>query len=226
MILAAGRGERMRPLTDTLPKPLQQVQGRPLIQWQIEALVAAGFTELVINHAWLGEQIEAFVGNGSQWGASVQWSREGQALGTAGGIVTALPHLTAPRFLVVSADIFTGYSYDLLKSLVEDGFAPHIAAHLVLVAGELGHPDFSLREGRVVPLADPGFTYGNIGVFQREFFAGLPAHRKIELGPLLHRAVEQQQLSGELFTGPWFNVGSVADLNRLNRPEFSPKADA
>jgi MurNAc alpha-1-phosphate uridylyltransferase len=113
----------------------------------------------------------------------------------------------------------------LLKSLVEEGFSAHIAAHLVLVAGELGHPDFSLKDGRVVPLAEPGFTYGNIGVFQREFFAGLPAHQKIELGPLLHRAVEQQRLSGELFTGPWFNVGSVADLNRLNRPECSPKAD-
>lgn len=226
MILAAGRGERMRPLTDTVPKPLQQVHGRPLIEWQIEALVGAGFTQLVINHAWLGQQIEERVGDGSAWGASVQWSREGKALGTAGGIVTALPLLTAPRFLVVSADIFTHYDYRRLKPLVDQGLPEQTQAHLVLVPAEQGHPDFSLAHGRVGPLQSPGFTYGNIGVFQRDFFKGLPAYQNIELGPMLHRAVEQQQLSGEAFAGPWFNVGSVADLERLNRSPLLSKASS
>lgn len=221
MILAAGRGERMRPLTDTCPKPLQQVRGKPLIQWQIEALVAAGFSRLVINHAWLGEQIEAFVGDGHAWGAEVAWSRESEALGTAGGIVTALPLLKAVRFLVVSADIFTGYDYSQLQRLVDEGLPTNCDAHLVLVSGRLGHPDFSLRQQRVTALSEPGLTYGNMGVFSQHFFAGLPAQQKLELGPMLHRAVKQQRLSGERFEGQWCNVGTVADLAALNQAKVA-----
>jgi MurNAc alpha-1-phosphate uridylyltransferase len=217
MILAAGRGERMRPLTDHLPKPLQQVQGRPLIMWQIEALAAAGFNRLVINHAWLGQQIETQVGDGRRWGVEIHWSRESQALGTAGGIVTALPLLNAPRFAVVSADIFTSYDYSQLQRLVDEGLPAHCSAHLVLVSGCLGHPDFSLRQQRVVPLAQPALTYGNIGVFSRDFFAGLPPQQKLELGPMLHAAIVQQRLSGERFEGQWSNVGTMADLEALNR---------
>ena len=209
MILAAGRGERMRPLTDHIPKPLQCVHGKPLIVWQIEGLRAAGFTDLVINHAWLGEQIEALVGDGARFGVRVRWSREGVALGTAGGVATALHLLTEPEFLVVSADIFTGFW----------GFwgqTPSDDAHLVLVDEPSVKTDFSLQDGRVIPAGQKALTYGNIGLFRRSFFATTEPGKTAELGPLLHQAVARGTVSGELFTGQWVNVGSADDLAHLN----------
>ncbi len=219
MILAAGRGERMRPLTDTVPKPLQTVHGKPLILWQVERLAAAGFTDLVINHAWLGQQIEDAIGNGARWGVTVRWSREGTALGTAGGVATALPLLRAPAFVLVSADLYTTYDYARLKrplaALLQDPQG-HSEAHLVLVNDACYPKDFSLREGRVAVAGQDAGTYGNIGVFRRRFFEGLPSGRSAELGPLLHAAVARGALTGEWFDGRWANVSSVADLEQLN----------
>lgn len=219
MILAAGRGERMRPLTDAVPKPLQTVHGKPLILWQVERLAAAGFTDLVINHAWLGQQIENAIGDGARWGVTVRWSREGTALGTAGGVATALPLLRAPAFVLVSADLYTTYDYARLKrplaALLQDPQG-HTEAHLVLVNDAHYPKDFSLREGRVAVAGQDAGTYGNIGVFHRRFFEGLPSGRSAELGSLLHAAVARGALTGEWFDGRWANVSSVADLEQLN----------
>ena len=226
MILAAGRGERMRPLTDHIPKPLQCVHGKPLIVWQIEGLRAAGFTDLVINHAWLGEQIEALVGDGARFGVRVRWSREGVALGTAGGVATALHLLTEPEFLVVSADIFTNFwtlwgqtPHGVRPREGSDplgGQTPSDEAHLVLVDEPSVKTDFSLKEGRVIAAGQKALTYGNIGFFRRSFFATTEPGKTAELGPLLHQAVARGTVSGELFAGQWVNVGSAEDLARLN----------
>lgn len=253
MILAAGRGERMRPLTDQVPKPLQCVQGKALIEWQIEALVRAGLRQLVINVSWLQDQIRDHVGDGARWGAQVQWSCEEQALGTAGGVVTALPWLTDPAFLVVSADIFTRFDYTALLqgwqhaqsqdlsflqadapaqppepfSHLPDptsrpaGGAPCSGlpgAHLVLVQDARHPADFSLQAGRI-HLPQPGGpvgTYGNMGVYRRSFFDALPAHQDLALGPLLRRAAAAGQLTGQWCRALWENVGTAADLARLN----------
>ncbi len=220
MILAAGRGERMRPLTDTVPKPLQTVRGKPLILWQVERLVAAGFTEIVINHAWLGEQIEAAIGNGARWGCSVRWSREGTALGTAGGVATALPLLTAPAFLLVSADIYTTYDYARLKAPLASLLAEPLGAtegHLVLVKDPRYPRDFSLQGKHVATAGQDAGTYGNIGVFRRRFFEMLAPGQPAELGPLLHAAVARGALSGEWHGGCWANVGTAADLEQLEQ---------
>ena len=221
MILAAGRGERMRPLTDRMPKPLQEVRGKPLIVWQIEHLALAGFNRLVINHAWLGAQLEDFVGDGHEWGVSVTWSREGQPLGTAGGVLQALPLLDVDVFLLVSADIHTHYDFRAMArrmDLWSAGQGSHWLAHLVLIQDHRYPADFSLREGRVVPPAQGAGTYGNIGLYRRSFFdgTGLSSGPTSELGPLLRPAVDCGQVSGEWYEGSWTNVGRVEDLDRLN----------
>ncbi len=218
MILAAGRGERMRPLTDLVPKPLQVVHGKPLIVWQVERLAAAGFTDLVINHAWLGEQIEDAIGDGARWGVTVRWSREGTALGTAGGVATALPLLTAQAFLLVSADLYTTYRYARLRAPLEDFIADPAGiteAHLVLVDDPRYPQDFSLLDNRVTAVGQNAGTYGNMGVFRRRFFEALPPGQPAELGPLLHAAVARNVVSGEYYRGRWVNVGTAADLEQL-----------
>ena len=217
MLLAAGRGERMRPLTDRSPKPLQPVRGRPLIDWQLERLAAAGVTEVVVNHAWLGAQIEAFVGDGSRWGLSVRWSREGTALGTAGGVAAALPLLDAPVFLVVSADLYTDFDYArLLRRAAALASDPDTDAHCVLVADPAYPGDFSLVRGRLRAPAQNAGTYGNMGVYRRAFFETRVPGQSAELGPLLRAAVAAGRVSGEWFDGVWANVGTAADLDRLN----------
>ncbi|MBU6504932.1 MAG: nucleotidyltransferase family protein [Betaproteobacteria bacterium] len=217
MLLAAGRGERMRPLTDRCPKPLQTVRGRPLIDWQLQRLAAAGVRDVVVNHAWLGEQIEAFVGDGGRWGLSVRWSREGTALGTAGGVASALPLLQSPLLLVVSADLYTDYDYArLLRRAADLEARTDTDAHLVLVADPAFPRDFSLQDGRVVPPGQNAGTYGNMGVYRRAFFETLAPGHAAELGPLLRAAVAAGRVSGEWFDGAWANVGTAADLDRLN----------
>ncbi len=217
MVLAAGRGERMRPLTDTCPKPLQRVRGEPLIHWQLAALAAAGLTRVVINHAWLGEQIEAFVGDGGRYGLTVRWSREGEARGTAGGVIAALPLLRAPLLLVVSADLHSAYDYRHLVARAGElaRGEPETLAHGVLVADPAYPRDFSLEGNRMVPPGQVAGTYGNMGVYRRAFFEhAAPGAR--ELGPLLRAAVARRAVTGEWYGGPWANVGTVADLERVN----------
>jgi MurNAc alpha-1-phosphate uridylyltransferase len=214
MLLAAGRGERLRPLTDRTPKPLLQVRGRALIEWHLEALARAGIDAVVINLSWLGEQIRARVGGGERYGLQVRYSEEpAGALETGGGIFQALPLLGAAPFIVVNADIHTDFDYARLA------IAPGALAHLVLVPNPEHHPrgDFSLREGRVLAAGEPRHTYAGIGLYRPELFAGCSPGR-FPLLPLLLRASAAAQLHGELYAGHWADVGSAARLAALNRP--------
>lgn len=210
MILAAGRGERMRPLTDTTPKPLLEVHGKPLIVHHVEALARAGFSELVVNLSWLGEQIRARLGGGREFGVSIAYSEEPQALETAGGIRQALP-LLGDRFAVVNADIFTTYDFARLRK----SDAP---AHLVLVPNPAHHRggDFSLAGGLVGNRGDPLYTFSGISCYRRPFFEGLEPG-KVPLAPLLREAAERGEVSGELFEGDWTDIGRPERLEELNR---------
>jgi len=237
MILAAGRGERMRPLTDHTPKPLLQVGGKPLIVWHIERLRAAGFSHIVINHAHLGQQIEDALGNGAALGVSIEYSREVSALETAGGIATALPLIDAEVFTVVNGDIYCEYDFSRLAEPMARLAAGHDQAHLVLVDNPPQHPngDFVLDAGRVtasplmssapavpgtVSLADTQhparFTFSGIGVYRRDLFADTAAGIKAPLAPLLRQAIDAGRISGEHFGGRWVDVGTPARLAALD----------
>lgn len=212
MILAAGRGERMRPLTDTVPKPMLRVAGKPLIEWHVEALAAVGIREIVINLAWLGEQIREHLGDGRRWAVNIAYSPEEQALETGGGVFQALPLLGEQPFVLLSADVWTDYPLARLLQLPQ----PHDMAHFVMVPNPEFHPrgDFALAAGRIVP-AGERLTYGNVGVFRPGFFAGCQPGR-FALAPLMHRWVEQGRISGECHQGQWHNLGTPAQLEVLN----------
>ena len=209
MILAAGRGERLRPLTDTVPKPLLEVRGRPLIEHHLEALSRAGFAEIVINLSWLGNQVRNHLGNGSDFNLAIEYSDEPEALETAGGILQALP-LLGERFIVVNADIFTDYDFSRLKR--SDG-----KVHLVLVQNPQHNPDgdFSLVESTVGNDGPTRYTFSGISQYHRSFFDGLVPGKQA-LAPLLHTAAKQQQVTGELFTGAWSDIGTLERLQALN----------
>ena len=219
MILAAGRGERLRPLTDTTPKPLLPVGGKPLIAWLIERLVASGIDELVVNHAHLGGQLESALGDGSRWGARIAWSREPVALETAGGIVRALPLLGGAPFLVLSGDIHTEFDFQRLVPVAADiAAAPERrAAHFVLVDNPPWHPagDMGLVEGRVRK-DGPKLTYGNIAVFHPALFEGIEPGTRLSLFPWAYRFVEAGRVTGERYAGAWDNVGTPEQLAALD----------
>ncbi len=214
MILAAGRGERMRPLTDSVPKPLLQAGGKPLIAWTIEALVRAGFTELVINHAHLGERIEAALGDGSAWGASIRYSPEGAALETAGGIVKALP-LLGEAFLVVNGDIYSDIDYRGLARLQRGTEL----AHIVLVPNPPHNPsgDFALEGGRLRNRGEPMLTFSGIGVYRAELFRGLVTGEPAKLAPLLRAAAHRGRAGGGIHAGVWQDIGTPQRLAKLDR---------
>lgn len=217
MILAAGVGERMRPLTDSTPKPLLEVGGMPLIEHHIARLQAAGFKELVINVSHLGEQIEAYCGAGDRWGVSIAYSREPQPLETAGGILQAMPLLGNEPFLVVNGDIWTTTPFDTLRHYA---LGRGEAAHLVFVKNPPQHPlgDFQLTADGMVRAregAEPGVTYAGIGIYSAQFFVGA-APGKLPLRPLLDAAIEQGVLGGRLFAGEWEDVGTPERLRALN----------
>lgn len=211
MILAAGRGERMRPLTDLLPKPLLAAGGKPLIVHHIEKLAAAGVTQLVINHAWLGHKLVAALGDGSALGVSIHWSAEESALETAGGIVQALPLLGREPFLVINGDTWLDLDYRALVSqpLGED------LAHLWLVPNPPQHPqgDFSLQAGRV--LDTPALTFSGVGLYHPAAFAGLPCGAR-KLAPLLRDWMAQGRVGGSLLAGEWRDIGTVDRLRELD----------
>lgn len=223
MILAAGRGERMRPLTDRTPKPLLPVAGRPLIVWHIERLAAAGFRDVVINHAHLGEQIEALLGGGEAWGLQIRYSPEPPgALETAGGIANALPLLgTDEPFLVINGDIFCDWN----PARATSALRPGDRAHLVLVPNPPQHPqgDFSLLEPEVgsdatsFDGAGAMRTFAGIGVYRSELFAGIERGRPAKLAPLLRAAMDEKTVSGELHRGRWVDVGTPQRLEDLDR---------
>lgn len=213
MILAAGRGKRMRPLTDFLPKPLLKVGGKTLIEHQIESLAAAGYLDLVINHAHLGAQIEAHLGTGDRYGVRIHWSREPEAaLETGGGIFQALPMLEGEAFLVVNADIWTDFPYARLANPITG------LAHLVLVDNPPEHPqgDFVLRDAVVQAEGAPCLTFSGIGVYHRDLFRGCqPGH--FPLAPLLRNAMKNGQVSGEHYSGVWRDIGTPDRLGELER---------
>lgn len=231
MILAAGRGERMRPLTDMTPKPLLKVADQCLIEYHIKALVKAGVTRLIINHAWLGEQIEQALGDGSQYGASIQYSPEAAALETAGGIINALSLLGEEPFIVTNGDIFTDYPYeDLLKLKLSQW------AHLVMVDNPSHHPqgDFYYQNNTVLnpeekvlnpekkvlkqndDLSRGKYTYSGIALFDPVFFHHLAAGKRA-LAPLLRAAMDKRQVGGEYYQGLWLDIGTPERLYQLDK---------
>ncbi len=218
MILAAGRGERMRPLTDHTPKPLLVAGGKPLIVWHLERLAIAGLREIVINHAHLGAQIEAVLGNGSQWGLSIRYSPEPPgALETAGGIATALPLLGDAPFLVVNGDVYCDVDFGRFFELTVEGWKP--AAHLVMVENPAHHAggDFSLDGERVIyARGEQTLTYAGIGVFSPSFFADVQPGTIMKLRPLLDAAIATGTLTGERFAGRWVDVGTPQRLAELD----------
>ncbi len=218
MILAAGRGERMRPLSDTLPKPLLRAGKHSLIEWQIRRLVAAGIHEIVINHAWLGAAIEAALGDGAALGAQLRYSAESRALETAGGIRLALALLGDAPFAAVSADIYCEYDYRRLVDVaatLQEGEGP--CAHLVLTANPPYHPDgdMALQDGHI-RRDGSRLTYANIGVFHPEIFRVLPPGEKRALFPWLYQFVDSGQVTGELYQGRWENIGTPEQLQALD----------
>ncbi len=212
MILAAGKGERMRPLTLTTPKPLVQVGGVPLIEYHLKALAAAGFTEVVINHAWLGQQIEDHLGDGSRFGLTIQYSPEGEPLETGGGIFRALPLLGDEAFVVVNGDIWTDYDFTRLRQPIAG------LAHLVLADNPDHHRkgDFTLAGGQVQDAQPdaPTLTYSGIAVLHPQLFAGC-TEGAFKLAPLLREAMAQGRVSGERLPGQWVDVGTHERLAQV-----------
>lgn len=213
MILAAGRGERMRPLTDDRPKPLLQAGGKSLIEYHLDALRGVGIHEIVINTAWQGQKLRDALGNGERCGVAIRYSDEApSALETGGGIFKALPYLGPGPFLVVNGDIWTDWQLDRRFALDDRDLA-----HLVLVPNPEHHPkgDFSLQDGRVTEGDDPRFTFSGIGVYRAEFFAGCQPGA-FPLLPLFKRAIAARRVSGELHPGRWFDIGTPARLATLD----------
>ncbi|AQG99552.1 mannose-1-phosphate guanylyltransferase [Burkholderia sp. KK1] len=220
MIFAAGRGERMRPLTDTCPKPLLEAGGKPLIVWQIERLAAAGIETIVINHAWLGAQIESTLGDGSRWGVALRYSLETEALETAGGIAKALHLIGDGVFIAVSGDVFCDFDYAALRdraaalsALDEPGM------HLVMVPNPPFHAkgDFALRDDGMLALdGEPRFTFGNIGLYDTRMFRDLAPGTRRALTPYYRETIAAGRASGELYAGRWENVGTPAQLQALD----------
>jgi len=212
MILSAGRGERMRPLTDHTPKPLLMVAGKPLIVWHIERLKEAGFGEIVINIAHLGQKIIDALGNGSSFGVAIEYSdeREEGALETAGGIIKALPILGNGAFLVVNGDVWCDYEFEVDMKLEGD------LAHLLLVPNPPHHPhgDFGLEEGRVTLDGLKRFTYSGIGYYDPALFHPLPYGQR-PLAPILQSHIATQQISGRLYTREWRDIGTPQRLGEL-----------
>ena len=224
-LLAAGRGERMRPLTDSLPKPLLSIQNKPLLVWHLESLAKAHIQEVVINHAWLGEKIEATLGNGKQFGLHIQYSPEESALETAGGICKALP-IIAPEnyFLVINGDVF---SPNLpITQILETASRMRLdvskpLAHLLMVPNPVQHPegDFYLEGSTVKSTGSADaekLTFSGIGIYHKDLFKDLEFGAPAKLAPLLRTAMEQNKVSGEKYLGPWHDVGTPQRLQELN----------
>lgn len=215
MILAAGKGERLRPLTLHTPKPLVRAAGVPLIEYHVRALAAAGFTELVINHAWLGRQIEDYLGDGARFGVRIAYSAEGEPLETGGGIFKALSLLGDQPFVLVNGDIFTDYPFAQLRRPLSG------LAHLVLVANPTHHAggDFCLQGGQVsdAQAGEGNLTYSGLAVLSPVLFAECQPGA-FKLAPLLRQAMAAGQVSGEQFAGCWVDVGTherLAEVERL-----------
>jgi len=212
MILAAGRGERMRPLTDTIPKPLLPVGGKPLIVHHIERLREAGFRDIIINLGHLGHLLPKTLGDGSRWGVNIYYSdeQESGALESLGGIVNALPLLGDEPFLVVNGDIFCDYPFDA-------NFTPKEKAHIILVPNPTHNEkgDFGLEKDYVCNVARNMFTFSGIGYYHPSLFTNIPATKE-PLAPLLRELADRQELTGELYEGLWHDIGTPQRLKEIN----------
>ncbi|WP_215780428.1 N-acetylmuramate alpha-1-phosphate uridylyltransferase MurU [Paludibacterium sp. B53371] len=225
MIMAAGRGERMRPLTDHTPKPLLQAGAETLIGWHLRRLAACGIREVVINHAWLGEQLEAALADGQRYGVQIRWSAEGEALETAGGVAKALPLLGDEPFLLISADILSDLDFALLAQRTAQLDGHQHLAHLMLIDNPPHRPggDFTLHpDGKVTREPQgglPRLTYSGFGAFHPRLFAELARRSPVKL-PLLAVLLEGMlagQVTGERFTGQWLDVGTPERLQQAER---------
>jgi MurNAc alpha-1-phosphate uridylyltransferase len=221
MILAAGRGERMRPLSDATPKPLLRVGGKPLVVWQIEALARAGFRDIVVNIAHRADQFVDALGDGAALGVRIAWSREDEPLETAGGVATAIDRLAAGPALIVSADIWTRFDYRSLRPRIDamrDTTATRERVHLVMVPNPPYHAagDFALAGDRIEDDGPARLTFGNIGVYDTALFRELPRGVKLKMLPLYRQWIGRRIVSGERYDGPWTNVGTPADLASLD----------
>jgi N-acetyl-alpha-D-muramate 1-phosphate uridylyltransferase len=223
MILAAGRGERMRPLTDELPKPLLQAGGKPLIAWHLQRLARAGIREVVINHAWLGDRIEAALGDGLAFGVRIRYSAEQTALETAGGVARAMPLLQAQDspFLLVSADTFCDFDYGRAHTIALQMAHARLGCWCVMVGNPEHHRggDFHLAQGLLQssPIRQPQLTYSGIGLFTPRMFAEVPGGQKSPLRPWLEREIAAGRAAGEYHGGLWFDIGTAQRLAELNR---------
>ena len=216
MLLAAGRGERLRPITDSLPKPLVEIAGKPLIVYHLEALARAEVRDVVINLSWLGEKIRGALGDGSRHGVRITYSEEGPVpLETGGGIHRALPLLGPGPFLVVNSDVWTDVDFSRVLTLEEDA-----AARLLLAPNPPQHPrgDFGLDGDYVVEREAGRFTYTGIGIYRPDLFAGCTPG-KFPLLPLLQRAIAARRLRGEVYRGEWLDIGSPDRLTWLDARE-------
>lgn len=229
MIFAAGRGERMRPLTDTCPKPLLKVRGRPLIVWHILNLVRAGITDIVVNHAHLGHMIEETLGNGEQFGAKIAYSAEGTALETAGGIAKARHLLGDEPFLALAADIYCPhFNFEQVIGVLEDNDVwghPHAldkrdVAWLYLVKNPAHNPhgDFALNSFSIINEGEPRLTFSGIGVYRPSIFDAITAGESVKLVSILREYAARGQVGGELYRGDWTDVGTAERLAELNAP--------
>jgi MurNAc alpha-1-phosphate uridylyltransferase len=225
LLLAAGRGERMRPLTDELPKPLLTIKNKSLLAWHVEALSAAGIQDVVINHAWLGKKIEEALGNGSKFGLNISYSPETSALETAGGIRKALPFLNpSDYFLVINGDVFSPNLpiQQLLDRASELRSMPsRPLAHLLMVPNPVQHPegDFYIKDSHVANEPLDGaekLTFSGIGLYHQDLFKDLELDVPIKLAPILREAMAKNRVSGEKYAGPWHDVGTPHRLQELN----------
>ena len=213
MILAAGRGERLRPLTDKTPKPLIKVAGKSLIEYHLQNLSAAGFKEIVINTAWLAENIHHQLGNGESYGVTIQYSDEGEALETAGGIINALPLLGKKPFLVVNGDIWCDFDFSTLPELNNS-----TQAHLVLVNNPDHNQkgDFALQDGLIKNTGKPMYTFSGIGIYSASFFAEQQPG-PLPLAPIIRNKCETGLVSGQHYNGEWTDIGSIERLQELEK---------
>ncbi len=220
MILAAGRGERMRPLTDACPKPLLAVGGKPLIVWHIERLAHAGITDIIINHAWLGYKLEQALGDGQAFGVNIRYSAESVALETAGGIATALPWLGADPFLVMNGDIWCDWDPTQADTIAQALRDRSCEAWLLMVPNPDHHPagDFALdAQGLVDTAGAICHTFSGIGVYQPSLFSCTPGGQPAKLAPLLRAAIHRKQVLGSLYEGRWIDVGTPGRLQYLDQ---------
>jgi len=217
MILAAGRGERLRPLTDELPKPLVEIAGKPLIEYHLEALSGAGFREVVINQGHLGDLLPEMLGNGSRWGVNIHWSDEQpEALETGGGIFKALPLLGSAPFLVINGDLWTGYPFARLRAVKCDW------AHLVMVPNPAHNPggDFALSGARIHETGDRKLTFSGMAVYNPRLFDGCQPG-KFSVVPLVRSAMENHLVTGEEYQGGWNDIGTLERLDAARKESFS-----